>query len=223
MAGDQPSHRGRDRDHRSRASARCSAAPSAQDSSSGAASRSIAIWLQIATGAPCGRARQLLRLLVGMPRFELGTSCTPSRRATRQHYIPSGSVNRRPLGSLLLRLGFGDWLSLRRRPGPPASTVAVPRPSTAGAGSISVPISAASIAGERGRRGPHRRAPWRCCFVHPLRAAAARRRASGLVKHELLDPQHQLDVRCDGRRAVHRRRGLPICGNSASHDRNTYG
>ena len=27
--------------------------------------------------------------LVGMPRFELGTSCTPSRRATRLRYIPS--------------------------------------------------------------------------------------------------------------------------------------
>lgn len=29
------------------------------------------------------------RRLVGMPRFELGTSCTPSRRATRLRYIPS--------------------------------------------------------------------------------------------------------------------------------------
>jgi plasmid stability protein len=26
-----------------------------------------------------------------MPRFELGTSCTPSRRATRLRYIPSGT------------------------------------------------------------------------------------------------------------------------------------
>ena len=74
---------------RSRASARCSAA-TLRRSARGHVLRCNLV-ARSANGAPRGRARQLIGGLVGMPRFELGTSCTPSRRATRLRYIPSGS------------------------------------------------------------------------------------------------------------------------------------
>src|SRR5262245_26981798 len=38
--------------------------------------------------------------LVGMPGFEPGTTCTPSRCATRLRYIPKGSI---PLSTTLLQ------------------------------------------------------------------------------------------------------------------------
>ena len=37
---------------------------------------------------------KLLRNLVGLPRFELGTSCTPSKRDTRLRYSPNWGQER---------------------------------------------------------------------------------------------------------------------------------
>jgi hypothetical protein len=36
-----------------------------------------------------GAAELMMILLVGLPRFELGTSCTPSKRDTRLRYSPT--------------------------------------------------------------------------------------------------------------------------------------
>ena len=52
-----------------------------------------------------------------MPRFELGTSCTPSRRATRLRYIPSGTIDslQSTLKSLLLTFCLRSHFLLGRR------------------------------------------------------------------------------------------------------------
>src|ERR1022692_1725214 len=49
---------------------------------------------------------KLLKNMVGLPRFELGTSCTPSKRDTRLRYSPTLKNN-------VLILAQGVWRTFR--------------------------------------------------------------------------------------------------------------
>src|ERR1035441_8761051 len=68
---------------------------------------------------------KLLINMVGLPRFELGTSCTPSKRDTRLRYSPT-QEQRLDFSTRVSARGSTSWDHSRKAPERPGVTKALP-------------------------------------------------------------------------------------------------
>ena len=159
--------------------------------------------------------------LVGMPGFEPGTSCTPSRRATRLRYIPNGQVCslRGPsslrdgglvaaaLGRPRARKGFLGRRSLARPFAGAGGRSAESMSSSARRPSRTPSIRARVSLETAGATGSSNGSSSSCGDAALLvEAAPCAGDGEPLAEHQLLQPLHALEVGLDGRSAARRRR-----------------